>query len=91
MCTIYGVLLPNQFFLQTLFCREISFGTIYALLRGEKISEQFCPWRKNDKYEVCPSHLTKLTKMSNYYHIFPGPAPAGQPNPQQQPAEQRIQ
>ena len=37
----------------TLFCREISFGTIYALLRGEKFSEQFFPWRKNDKYEVC--------------------------------------
>ena len=36
----YNILLPNQFFLQfTLFCREISFGTIYALLRGEKFSQ----------------------------------------------------
>ena len=50
----YNILLPNQFFLQfTLFCREISFGTIYALLRGKKFSQKLCPWRKNDKYEVC--------------------------------------
>ena len=32
----YNILLQNQFFLRfTLFCREISFGMIYALLRGE--------------------------------------------------------
>ena len=37
----------------TLFCREICFGTIYALLCGEKFSRKLCPWRKNDKYEVC--------------------------------------
>ena len=50
----YNILLQNQFFLQfTLFCREICFGTIYALLRGEKFSQKLCPWRKNDKYEVC--------------------------------------
>ena len=61
MCTIYGVLLhftifccQISFFLQfTLFCRETSFGTIYAILRGEKFSQKLCPWRKNDKYEVC--------------------------------------
>ena len=36
----YNILLPNHFFLQfTLFCCEISFGTIYALLRGEKFSK----------------------------------------------------
>ena len=39
----------------TLFCREICFGTIYALLCGEKFSRKLCPWRKNDKYEVCTS------------------------------------
>ena len=47
MCTIYGDLshFTNFFgkisvFLRfTLFCREISFGTIYALLRGEKFSK----------------------------------------------------
>ena len=26
---------------------------IYALLCGEKFSQKLCPWRKNDKYEVC--------------------------------------
>ena len=50
----YNILLPNQFFLQfTLFCCEISFGTIYALLHGEKFSQKLCPWRKNYKYQVC--------------------------------------
>ena len=38
----------------TLFCREICFVTIYALLRGEKLSQKLYPWRKNDKYQVCP-------------------------------------
>ena len=53
----YNNLLPNQFFLQfTLFCREISFGTICALLGGEKFGQKLCPWRKNDKYEVCIPH-----------------------------------
>ena len=50
----YNILLQNQFFLRfTLFCREISFGMIYALLRGEKFSQKLCLWRKNYKYEVC--------------------------------------
>ena len=41
-------------FLQfTLFCREICFVAIYAFLRGEKLSQKLCPWRKNDKYQVC--------------------------------------
>ena len=69
----YNILLPNQFFLQfTLFCREISFGTIYALLRGEKFSQKVCLSRKNDKYQVCAcvdnfswlSRSHKLTQAS---------------------------
>ena len=39
----------------TLFCREICFVAIYALLRGEKLSQKLYLWRKNDKYEVCAS------------------------------------
>ena len=52
----------------TLFCREISFGTIYALLRGEKFSEQFCPWRKNDKYEVWGEGLGE--KSTNSWTLY---------------------
>ena len=59
MCTIYGVL--SHFIL---LCCKISFiwiyavlsqnrfVAIYALLRGENLSQKLCPWRKNDKYEV---------------------------------------
>ena len=44
----------KEFFYRfTLFCREICFVEIYALLRGEKLSQKLYPWRKNDKYEVC--------------------------------------
>ena len=37
----------------TLFCREICFVAIYALLCGEKLNQTLRMWRKNDKYEVC--------------------------------------
>ena len=47
---IYAVLLLNLLF--TLFCRKISFATIYALLCGEKLSPKVHLWRKNVKYEV---------------------------------------
>ena len=47
---IYAVLLLNLLF--TLFCREIYFATIYALLCGEKLSTKVHLWRKNDKYQV---------------------------------------
>ena len=42
----YGVLLRNQF------CREISFVAIYALLRGEILSQNLYRWRKmtNTRY-----------------------------------------
>ena len=55
---IHAVLLLNLLF--TLFCREIYFATIYALLCGEKLSPKIHLWRKNDKYEVCAT-LTCLT------------------------------
>ena len=49
----YAVLLQNLSFMQfTLFCREICFVAIYALWRGEKLSQKFCLWRKKDKYQV---------------------------------------
>ena len=47
---IHAVLLLNLLF--TLFCREIYFATIYALLCGEKLSPKIHLWRKNDKYQV---------------------------------------
>ena len=60
MFTIYGVLSHFTIFCCkiiflrfTLFCREICFGTIYTLLRGDKMSQKLCLWRKKDKYEVC--------------------------------------
>ena len=34
-------------------CYKICFVAIYALLRGEKLSQNLYRWRKNDKYEVC--------------------------------------
>ena len=56
MCTIYGILqcfVAKLVCLQvTLFCREICFCTIYAVLREEKLSQKLYPWRKNDIYEV---------------------------------------
>ena len=58
-CCILQYFVAKSVFLQfTLFCREISFGTIYAILRGEKFSQKLCPWRKNDKYEVWVHHTT---------------------------------
>ena len=52
-CCILQYFVAKSFFLRfTLLCREICFGTIYALLRGEKLSQKLGPWRKNDKYEV---------------------------------------
>ena len=73
----YNVLWLNQFFLQfTLFCREIGFGMIYALLRGEKFSKKLCPWRQNDKYEVW-SYVHELVqadskiKESFHFHSLP--------------------
>ena len=67
MCTIYGVLSHFTIFCCKIsifaiyaVCREICFGTIYALLRGEKLSQKLGPWRKNDKYEVwCCQHGLK--------------------------------
>ena len=41
------------FFASTLFCRKIYFVAIHALLRGEKLNQKLCLWRKKDKYEVC--------------------------------------
>ena len=35
-----------------LLCHEICFVAIYALLRGEKLGQNFCLWRKKDKYQV---------------------------------------
>ena len=52
----YAVLFSEIFFLRfTLFCREICYVAIYALLRGEKLSKKLSPWRKKDKYDVCLS------------------------------------
>ena len=37
----------------TLFCREICFVAIYALLYVQKLNQKLCSWRKKDKYQVC--------------------------------------
>ena len=34
----------------TLFCREIYFVAIYALLCGKKLNQKLHMWRKNDRY-----------------------------------------
>ena len=47
---IFAVLSLNLLF--TLFCREIYFATIFALLCVEKLSPKVHLWRKNYKYEV---------------------------------------
>ena len=52
----YNILLQNQF------------GTIYTLLRRDKISKQFCPWRKNHKYEVC--EYTFKRRLCSYLPLF---------------------
>ena len=54
----------------TLFCREICFGTIYALLCGEKFSRKLCPWRKNDKYEVWSSLLSLLVWICAWISFY---------------------
>ena len=53
MCTIYGVLSHFTIFCCKIsifaiyaVCREICFGTIYALLRGEKLSQKIGPVEK---------------------------------------------
>ena len=46
-CCILQCFVAKSVFLQvTLFCREICFCTIYAVLRGEKLSQKLYPWRK---------------------------------------------
>ena len=44
MCPIYDVLLQNR--------DSRSFVAMYALLRGEKFSQELRPMEKNDKYQV---------------------------------------
>ena len=48
------------------FC-EIRFGAIYALLRGEKLSQKLYRWRKNDKYEawMAVTYLLSLLSVRN--------------------------
>ena len=66
-CCILQYFVAKSVFLQfTLFCREISFGTIYALLRGEKFSKKLCPWRKNDKYEVWMYFFQPKSKLLHW-------------------------
>ena len=66
----YAVLLQNLSFMQfTLFCREICFVAIYALWRGEKLSQKFCLWRKKDKYQVCAQ--TEVTLFKKGLPLFP--------------------
>ena len=78
MCTIYAVLshlngfVTNSFLQFTLFCREISFVAIYALLCGEKLSQKLCPWRKNYKYQVCFWVLLSTLRSVSYTHLLCG-------------------
>ena len=68
-CILQYFVAKSVFFQFTLFCREISFGTIYALLRGEKFSKKLCPWRKNDKYEVCTCKRSFVAESRNKWHV----------------------
>ena len=40
--------------------RVICFVAIYALLRGKKLSRKLYRWRKNYKYEVCKTIISKM-------------------------------
>ena len=48
----------------TLFCREISFVAIYALLCGENVNHRLRMWRKYDKYEVCFEGIDHIDDLS---------------------------
>ena len=48
---IYAVLSRNMFL------------AIHALLRGDKFYKKLCPWRKNDKYEVCNKYVLTLPSL----------------------------
>ena len=46
----------------------ICFVVIYALLCGKKLSRKLYRWRKNDKYEVWPSHYYLQSSQDNISH-----------------------
>ena len=46
------------------------FVAIYALLCGENLSQKLCPWRKNDKYEVCLLIYTYINIVNNWNWII---------------------
>ena len=73
-----GEVFPNKltFFLAksvlsqfTLFCREIYFVAISALLCGEKLNQKLCLWRKKDKYHVCILQLSSI--QGDARHVSP--------------------
>ena len=47
----------------TLFCREICFVAIYALLCGEKFNQKLCLWRKKDKYQVWATIINLINDL----------------------------
>ena len=80
MCTVYGLLLhfmlllfAKIIFLQiTLFCREICFVTIYALLCGEKWSKKLQIKKlRNMRYELWCIVKTKKDPERRTYNILP--------------------
>ena len=48
-----------------MYLRFMLFSRVYALLRGEKLSQKLYPWRKNDKYEVCDLPLWIFTVLKH--------------------------
>ena len=53
-----------------LWCFETCFGTIYAILLGDKLSQRLNPWRENDKYEVCYSHLSHSINCVECFEVL---------------------
>ena len=55
------------------FVQKYVFVAIYALLRGEKLSQKLYPWRKNDKEKVCawrPAFICIMDFESHSGRVF---------------------
>ena len=52
-CRILHYFVAESFFVIYVVLSRNMFLAIHALLRGEKFNKNLCPWRKNDKYELC--------------------------------------
>ena len=61
----YVILLQNLFFVIYAVLSRNMFLAIHSLLRGDKLNKNLCPWRKNDKYELCGYHFCSPRREYN--------------------------